>query len=683
MFSLASPLDTIPGIGPALNKKLKNLGLNIIQDLLFHFPSRYEDFSHITPLSQIKIGERVTVRGKIQLIKSRRSFRRRMTITEALVSDGKSTVKAVWFNQPYLAQSLKPGNEIMLAGKLTSSGYGLQLEQPIYEPIKNSGIHTGRLVPLYPLSSNLTQRLMRNILAKVGTLISKVPDWLDIELRQKAKLPSLSVALNKLHFPHDYNDVTLGRRRLVFDELYLTHLQTKLARQELNQKSAPIIPFSTRTKELVDQLPWTLTPDQKIATWKIIQDLGREQPMFRLLQGDVGSGKTIVAGLAALNAGLAGWQTAFLAPTEILAQQHFDTLRQLFHDWPITVGLLTAGHHQTTTEQNITANKLKQLITQGSIRLLVGTHALLQKSVSFNKLGLVIVDEQHRFGVEQRQGLLTDQKTAPHLLSLSATPIPRSLALTVFGGLDISLLKSMPAGRKPITTSIVSPQNRARAYELIKQEIAKGHRTFIICPLIEESEILDIRAAIAEHERLSKEIFPNVKLGLLHGKLASKEKTKVMQDFKNGTTTILVSTSVVEVGVDVPEATVMAIEGAERFGVAQLHQFRGRVGRSERKSWCLLFTDNSNEKSLKRLQALVKYQNGFELAEFDLKTRGPGDLLGQMQSGFLKMRFAELADQTLLTAVRQLAQYTLNQDPTLTRWPGLKAKIGELNFHPE
>jgi ATP-dependent DNA helicase RecG len=684
MLSLSSQLNQVSGIGPTLARRLSRLNLHTIQDLGEHLPARYEDFSSLTTLSKVKVGEQVTLCGKIQIIKTRRTWRRRLTITEALISDGHDSVKAVWFNQPYLAQTLKPGDEIMLAGKLSSSSYGLQIEHPVYETAERAGIHTGRLVPIYPLNSELTQRALRNLLFKIRPLLKDLPEWLPDDIRQAAKLPSLAMAIDKLHWPTTWADVTAGRRRIIFNELFLTHLQARLARQKLNQSPAPVIPFSPQTKELVSQLPWTLTQDQKISAWEIIKDLGKSEPMFRLLQGDVGSGKTIVAGLAALNAALAGWQTALIAPTEILAQQHFISLSKLFKTWPITVGLLTRGQHQLSSgAATLTASKIKQQTANGNIQLLVGTHAVLQKTVTFHKLGLVIVDEQHRFGVEQRQNLLINHQITPHLLSLSATPIPRSLALTIYGDLDISLLKTLPAGRQPITTTIVPPNERSQAYQLIRQEINKGHRAFIICPLIDESDILGVRAATQEHERLAKEIFPDFKIGLLHGKLSSQTKAEVMQKFKQGATPILVSTSVVEVGVDVPEATVMTIEGADRFGLAQLHQFRGRVGRSERRSWCLLLTDNTNPQALKRLQALVKYPNGFDLAEFDLKSRGPGDLLGQTQSGFLKLRWAELANQTLLTSVRQQAKYLLDLDPTLKLWPKLKTKLGQLSFHPE
>lgn len=560
MLSLESPLTTISGIGPSFAKKLGNLDLFTVRDILFHFPSRYEDFSKLIPIKSLKIGEQVTIKGKIQLIKSRRAFHKRLNITEALVADATGTIKAIWFNQPYLAQTLKQGSEILLAGKLTSSNYGLQIEHPVWEMIERGGIHTNRLVPFYPLSGNITHRFIRNAITRILPLANKLSDWLPAEVRIKCHLPPLAKTIYNLHSPNNLAELELARRRIVFDELYLANLRSKLASINLKSNAAPIIPFSPTTKQFVESLPWQLTTDQKLTAWKIIQDLGKSQPMFRLLQGDVGSGKTIVAGLAALNAVMAGWQTAFLAPTEILAKQHWETLSQLFINWPITIGLLTRGHHLVSNDSSATSTTIKKLISNNKINILIGTHAILEKSVKFNKLGLVVVDEQHRFGVEQRNQLINKKSISPHFLSLSATPIPRSLALTIYGDLDISIIHSLPTGRKPITTTIVPPTGRERAYALMRHEVTAGNRIFVVCPLIDESDTLGVKAATNERERLAREVFPDIKIGLLHGKLSSKEKNYAMENFRNGATPILVSTSVVEVGVDVPQATIMAMK---------------------------------------------------------------------------------------------------------------------------
>ena len=684
MLSLDDSIRHIPGVGNVTAERLQRLGLAKVADLLNHFPTRYEDFSKLLPIAELRVGEQVTVRGTIQLVSSRRARHRRLTITEALVSDGTGTVKAVWFNQPYLSKSLSAGNTVLLAGKLTSSSYGLQLEHPTWEPESKSGLHTGRLVPQYPLTANLTQHQLRALVARALPCAHAITDWLPAEVLSETKIMPLVEAITTLHFPSSLTQLRAARQRVTFNELYLMHLAAKLARRALGQSPAPAIPFALQTKGFVAKLPWQLTRDQKVAAWQIIQDLGRTQPMFRLLQGDVGSGKTVVAGIAALNASAAGFQTALLAPTEILAHQHFTTLTKFFANGKTRLALLTRGHHELTTASRATAAALRHKISQGAVDIVVGTHTLLQSSVTWQRLGLVVIDEQHRFGVEQRQMLTNGAGgTTPHLLSLSATPIPRSLALTLFGDLDLSILASLPVGRQPITTTIVAPDDRNHVYNLIRIEIAQGNRAFIICPLIDEGDAGDVQAVTTERERLAKEIFTDIPVGLLHGKMSSRDKVKAMNDFKQGATPILVSTSVVEVGVDVPEATVMAIENAERFGLAQLHQLRGRVGRSHRPSTCFLMLDDIKTQAQPRLQAFTRYNSGFALAEYDLKTRGPGDLLGQAQSGFLKLRFAELADAKLLELVRRSVQNTLAHDPELTQAPALRAKVNELSIHPE
>ena len=691
MLSLTSNLTDLKGVGSTIAKRLARLNLFTIGDLLYHFPARYEDFSHFVQIANLKVGERVTIKGKVQLINTRRSWKRRLTVTEALIKDTTGSIKAVWFNQPYLAETIKPGTEVMLAGTLTAGSYGLQLEHPTIEPVagahlpvRQAGVHTGRLVPIYPSTGLLGQRLLRTLVNRALPLARSIPDYLPKEIMHKAKLPYLNQAIYSLHFPASTPELTAARRRVTFDELFLIHLRSVLARRSLGNYQARAIPFSEATKELVASLPWALTADQRLATWEIIKDLNKTRPMYRLLQGDVGSGKTIVAGLACFNCLKSNLQAAILAPTEILAEQHWHTLCQLLSPWSIKLALLTRGHHRLSdTAKEVSAAAIKKKLAQGEIELIIGTHALLESNLAWQSLGLVVVDEQHRFGVEHRQALMSGRRPAPHLLSMTATPIPRSLALTLFGDLDISILQHLPPGRQPITTRLVPPSERARAYELMRQEVARDNRVFIVCPLIEESDVLGVRAATAEHERLQRDVFPDLKLGLLHGKMATRAKAHVMEDFKRGATPILVSTSVVEVGVDVPEATVMAIEGAERFGVAQLHQFRGRVGRSERPSACLLMTDSAKPRGLNRLQALVKLSSGFELAEFDLKTRGPGDLLGATQSGFLKLRFAELANAELLKTVREAAALVIKTDPALKRLPQLKAKISQQTFHPE
>ncbi len=683
MLQLEDAVTALPGVGTAIQKRLQRLGVNCIRDLLYHFPSRYEDFSRLLPIRELKTGERVTIHGKVQLVNSRRAFRRRLNITEALISDGSGSVKAVWFNQPYLAKQLAPGTEVLLAGQLAHSKYGLQLEHPTLELAERGGIHTGRLVPIYPTVADLPQRTLRTVIARILPLAQNLADWLPKEVLRGAYLTGLAESVRQLHAPETGSALAGARRRVAFEELFLIHLASRLARLPLTQRTAAAIPFDERTKELVASLPWQLTQGQRLSAWQIIQDMGKAVPMLRLLEGDVGSGKTVVAGLACFNACLAGYQAAIMAPTEILAQQHYATLTKLFRNWPIRLGLVTRGKYSASDADEASPAVVKRRVANGDIGLTIGTHALLESSISFGRLGLIVVDEQHRFGVEQRK-LLTEQSgLTPHLLSLSATPIPRSLALTIFGDLELSVLKDLPAGRRTIDTRIVPPDKRNEAYELIRREVSAGNRAFIVCPLIDESDALGVRAATEEHERLSREVFPDLKLGLLHGKLTSKDKAEALEKFRRGETPVLVCTSVIEVGVDVPEAAVMAIEGADRFGVAQLHQFRGRVGRSERQSYCLLVSDSTSPRALERLKALTKFSNGFELAEFDLSQRGPGDLLGAAQSGFFKLRFANLADAKLLNEVRRAADALLEQDQSLAHWPAVKRKLQGILAHGE
>ncbi len=683
MLNLTSKLTEIKGVGPAIAKHLTKLNLITIKDLLNHFPYRYEDFSNFLSINHLKIGEKATIKGKIQLINARRSWKRRLTITEAVIKDNTGSIKAMWFNQPYLANTFKPGDEVMIAGTLTAGHYGLQLEHPIIEPLARGGVHTGRLVPIYYSTANLNQKIIRNLISQILPLTHSVSDWLPTEIIKKFKLPTLPTTIRSLHYPQSFQELSLARRRIIFDELLFINLKSLLMRRQLNFKNAHSIPFNEQTKKLIAGLPWQLTNDQRTCAWEIIKDLGKPSPMYRLLQGDVGSGKTVVAGIACFNTVKAGFQAAILAPTEILAWQHWQTLTKIMEPWSITIALLTRTHQQINNQKNNKAGEIKEKISNGSVNLIIGTHALLQTEINFQNLGLVVIDEQHRWGVEQRNYLVGSKNQTPHLLSMTATPIPRSLALTLYGDLDISLIKTLPAGRQPIITKIIKPPERQLAYQLIRREIKSGNRVFIICPLIEESDNLGVKAAVTEYNRLQTEIFPDIKIGLLHGKLKSVEKERVIISFKNGQAPILVATSVVEVGIDVPEATVILIEAAERFGLAQLHQFRGRVGRSGKRSYCLLMTDTITPRGLERLQAMTKFSNGFDLAEFDLKSRGPGDLLGATQSGFLKLKFAELANTELLKTVREAAQYLINLDTSLTRWPKLKAKIKLENFHPE
>ncbi len=684
-------ISELPRIGKTLTKRLHKLGLYTVYDLLFYYPYRYHDFSTVVPIANIKIGENNTIKGKINIIANKRAYRRRMYITECVISDNTDSIKAIWFNQPFITKLLQQGNEVFLSGKVAQTKYGLQFTGPVYEKVKKEQTHTARIVPVYSSTENLTAKQIRFIIKSILPLAKHMTDWLPDEIQKKYSLLNLPLALREIHFPTNKPILQQARTRLKFNELFLIQLKTQAIRHQISLQKSPAIFFSQQaTKAFVDALPFRLTNSQRHVAWQILDDIQKTKPMNRLLQGDVGSGKTVVSAIPMLNTALAGFQTALMAPTEILAQQHYQTLTKLFQKGKYTIALLTRTAKKINN-QTITQNKLLEQIATGRVPIIIGTHAIIQEKVSFKNLGLVVIDEQHRFGVDQRKLLKfkNHQPRAtshvPHLLSMTATPIPRSLALTLYGDLDISLLTEMPANRKKVITSIVSPEKRTKAYDFIRGEIKKGRQVFVICPLIEESDKLGVRAATDEYEKLQKDIFPDLSIGLLHGKLKAKEKEEAMRQFVNKQTDILVATSVVEVGVDVPNATVMMIEGAERFGLAQLHQFRGRVGRSEHQSYCFIFTGTNSEKTLERLQALITSKNGFELAEKDLEFRGPGEIYGLRQSGFPDLKIAKLTDYQLINQTKQAAEKIFTQDPQLLQFPSLQNRFKqfEKNIHLE
>ena len=653
-------ISELGGVGKKTFKKFEYLGVKTAKDLLYYFPFRYEDYRTILPIAQLRAGELATICGQVELIANKKSFRSRKTITEALVSDKSGSVRIVWFNQPYITKNIQAGDVLFLSGKTQADMLGPKLVSPVYEKYvypkieslsviasaakqsqstggTNSGIaasplaprndrqniHTARLVPIYPTTHGLTQKQIRFLISQVIELADKTKEWLPAEILEQADLAPLSAALRGIHFPADDNDLKLSTDRLKFDELFLTQLKAELARQEKATLQAPAILFKEgKIKEFVASLPFTLTKPQKVSAWEILQDIAKTQPMNRLVSGDVGSGKTVVAAIAIYDVFLNGYQSVVMAPTEILAQQHYQSLIGLFKGLNVTVGLLTGSradscHCEERSDEAISspgdcraslAMTKKIVINQiknGNINIIVGTHALLSENVSFNKLGLVVVDEQHRFGVEQRK-VIKQKGLAVHFLSMTATPIPRSLALMIYGDLDVSVINEMPLGRKKIITKIVEPVKRERAYQFIREQIKQGRQAFVICPLIEQKDEPEIeiinypanpsdekKSVLNEYEKLSKKTFPDLRVGYLHGKLKPAEKEETMSNFKNGKIDLLVTTSVIEVGVDIPNASVMMIEGAESFGLAQLHQFRGRVGRSAHQSYCLLFTNTN------------------------------------------------------------------------------------------
>ena len=691
---LNTSIKNIGRFSPIVIKKLEKLKIKTLHDLLYHFPSRYDDFSNFTSIAEIKPHTQLSARGVILTAKNTRIFRRNMVLTEIVVEDDTGAIKSIWFNQPYLINQFRPGRFINISGKVVINKGRFCFSNPAYEivgygkiEIKKEALHTGRLVPVYPQTTGLTSRWLRFAMKPMLKLVSQLPDALPDEIRKTYHLPNLANALSQIHFPGKIEDAGLARKRFAFEELFVLQLFTGFERLKLRQKTAPMIKFDeTAVKKFVESLPYKLTDDQKKVSWQIIKDIEGPKPMNRLLEGDVGSGKTIVAVMAAYLTALNGCQTAFMAPTEILSRQHFEKISFLLKNFNISVGLLTSGEAKTAERKTSKKEFLKK-VEDGKVPIVIGTHSLIQKNVIFKNLALIIIDEQHRFGVNQRAAIADHHKESiPHLLSMSATPIPRTLGLTIWGDLDLSLIKEMPVGRKNIITKIVPPKKRDWAYEFIKNEIKKGRQAFVVCPRIDSPEDIDdvkksawteVKAAKKEYECLKTEIFPHLKIGLLHGRMKAKEKEKTMSEFLNRDLNILVATSVVEVGIDVSNATVMMIEGADRFGLASLYQFRGRVGRSEHQSYCLLLTDSNSGSTNERLRAIESAQNGFDLAERDLELRGPGDFAGVRQSGLPDLAMVSLTDLKLIEETREAAKQILNTDPMLKKYPALASRLSE------
>ncbi len=684
-MKLTDTIENLPRLQKPQLAALKKLGILTVRDLLLYFPYRYLDFSKVVNIKAIRPGESVSLKVQIKSIGSRFSFKGRMSLAEAIVSDETGSLKVVWFNQPYLAQSLKTGDEIFLAGQPDYYNFSLQLTNPIYEKAADFPVHTSRLVPLYHLKQGLYPKTFRNLVANILPLAGEVTDELPAAVIKNQGLMDISQTIRQSHFPESEQVLAAAKKRLAFEEIFLSQLAAQRHKMELARKKSHIVKFDqVLVKKFVDSLPFKLTVEQKKAAWDILRDLEKPVPMNRLLQGDVGSGKTVVALIASLEAASQNLQAVFLAPTEILARQHFEVAKKLLPGSQgrqnLKIILLTQNYNQIGDE-SLSKDKLQMLISQGMPGIYIGTHALLQKNIKFKNPALVIIDEQHRFGVEQRAALMQNAKIVPHLLSLSATPIPRTLQLAFFGELEISQIKTKPVGRKPILTKLVLAQNRGQAYEFVKKQLLLGRQAFVITPLVEQSAVLETKSAKKELESLKK-IFPRFNIGLLHGRMKSKEKESVMADFLANKINILVSTSVVEVGVDIPNASVMLIEGADRFGLSQLHQFRGRVGRAEHQSFCFLFTDNQNPDTINRLTSFTKIQDGFALAEADLKTRGFGEIYGQAQAGW-NFKYFDPSYTALIEPARQEAVKLLKDDLNLQKYPLLQDKIKDKVVHFE
>lgn len=655
-------LRYLKGVGPKRSLILQKLGIRTLRDLLYLFPRRYEDRSRLVTLDKLPAGEAVTCQGEVLDIKFKPI--RRMPILEVLVGDSAGTLRAIWFNQPYLRKLFEPRQKLILYGKVELAKNGFQIANPEFEIVETEdedSAHIGRITPIYPLTEGLFQRSLRSILRQaVEThLENQITDFLPKEFKNRLDLVALAPALHEMHFPSSFEALEKARRRIVFDEFFSFNLQLFLKIKNLKTRfQAPAFRTAPELLETFKKsLPFTLTQGQENAAHDLLTDLAKTAPMNRLLQGDVGSGKTVIAAFAFLIAERSGQQSCFLVPTEILAEQHYKTLKMILEPLGIRVALLTKSTEPEARKRMIAELK------QGQLPVVIGTHALLQDDIIFKQLGLVAIDEQHKFGVHQRNQLL--QRTPrPHHLVMTATPIPRTLALTAFGDLDVSVIKEMPKGRQPIQTFWITRTKQAEVFRHVAERIQKGEQAYLVFPVIEETEKADLLAAKKEYERLRKTVFPQFKLGLIHGKIERPEREAIMRAFSRGEIQILVATSVIEVGVDQPNATVMIIENAERFGLAQLHQLRGRIGRGTRASECFLFGEPTTEDGKKRLRLLTKLSDGFQIADEDLKLRGQGDLWGTRQSGDPLFRIAHpIFDEAILLTAREEAQKLVAELP--------------------
>ena len=681
-LELSDDVTLMKGVWQKLLPRLHKIDVNTVGDLVHLFPSRHNDFTIKRTVSQLMPGDNQT--AILTVWEARQTMLGKQKSTQAVLSDETGNIRATWFNNPWVASQLKHGAKVALSGKVNAFRGSLVFESPEYEILDSEDdlVHTGRLVPVYPSTQGLSQRVLRSLVKRaLDATIDRVEEFLPPDLLHRTGLIGLANAMRQIHYPDDWDAEKAAKRRLAFDELFLLQMSVIRRRNDWREENRGIpIPVDNGVIEsFLDSLPFDLTAAQNRSLQEVLSDLCSDRAMSRLLQGDVGSGKTVVAAAAMLGVVRDGKQAALMAPTEILAEQHFLTICGLLSgagydptggyiqrldvegiERKVVVALLLGAHRKRIRDD------LRSLMSAGMIDIVIGTHALIQEGVDIPNLALAVVDEQHRFGVRQRQ-TLREKGERPHLLAMSATPIPRSLSLTVYGDLDVSVIDEMPPGRQTTRTRFIENDRRDSAYAFIRNEIREGRQAFVVCPLIEESEVIQTKAAQEEYARLSEKVFPEYSVGLLHGRMSLNEKEQVMDSFKEREIDVLVSTPVVEVGIDVPNATVMLIDGAERFGLSQLHQFRGRVGRGDHRGHCLLLSESPGAEALRRLKLLEHISDGFRLAEEDLKLRGPGDYLGTRQSGLPTLKVAEITDYDTLSLARREAFRLLELDPLLQR----------------
>ncbi len=664
-------LDEVQGIGPAAVRGLKSVGITSLEDLLTYYPKRYEDYSKLLQINEIKPGQ-VSIKGKISNIVGR-YVRRGMHITEAVLNDKTGSVRLVWFNQPYRASSIKVSSEYFVSGKFQLSRQRLSIINPTIELVSDFPLNTARIIPVYPQNKLIKSSQIRKFIKNALVYSTNIEDIIPPNIIKKYDILPKKQAVRLIHFPSTVQELDKATYSLGFSELFELILANIINRKELNRANSVQIKFDEKlAKNFVSNLAYKLTDDQRIVTWQILRDLDNKHAMNRLLEGDVGSGKTVVSAMAVAMTISQDYQVFILAPTEVLARQHANTYSDLLkplgldHYVTLLVGSMNKKQ-KTIAYQNIESSKSK---------VIIGTHAILQESLNVDELGLIIVDEQHRFGVDQRKKLLKKSGHMVHMLSMSATPIPRSLALTVFGDLDISRIKTMPKSRKKVSTNLVVQNERTTIYKGLISNLSQGEQMFVVCPLIDNSDFISARSANVVFDELAS-LYKDYKVALLHGRLSSIEKRNIMQDFVDNRINVLVSTTVIEVGVDVPNATIMCVESPERFGLAQIHQLRGRIGRGEKPGYCFLM-QTDNDPPSKRLRAIKSSNDGFRLAEFDLKIRGPGAIYGKTQHGILDLKMVDLSNQSLINSARRAAKELLNNDPEMLQYDGLRKRIEKL-----
>jgi ATP-dependent DNA helicase RecG len=670
-MKLTDTLQMVKGVGPKNADILRSAGLMTVENLIDYWPRKYDDFSQLSPISQIQPGL-VSIKGTFNAVKSRHS-RRGLHLTEAVLSDSTGSIKIVWFNQPYRGASLKKNVEYLVSGEFALKAGQLSITNPRIEQAEEE--NRGRILPIYRESKKLQSSLIRRIMPKLEPMFEQVPETLPEWLLDSHDLLSRAEALKQLHLPESAEALQASKRRLAFEELFQMQLAGAFTRQELLKEQSPQIEFNERVaQDFVAHLSYTLTSDQKKTVWQIYKDMQTSNGMNRLVEGDVGSGKTVVAAMSSIMAMHAGFQVLYMAPTEILARQHAETMSQLLAHTPYAsqIGLLVGGL------KSAQKTALHERIASGDCRLAIGTNALIQDKVATENVGLVIIDEQHRFGVEQRTKLRSKAGLYPHVLCMTATPIPRTLALTLYGELSVTQLRSMPSGRLPIITELIRPSEREAMYARIEEQLEQGRQVFFVCPLIEENEDLGLRSAESVHDELAKKHFKKWRTGLLHGRMKPDEKDEVMGRYARGEIDVLVATTVIEVGVNVPNATIMVVEGAERFGLAQIHQLRGRVGRAEYQGYCFLVPTDDTVYS-KRLHVLTYVQDGFRLSEIDLELRGPGAIYGMRQSGALDLRIASLHDERLIADAKRAAEEFVNRGEDLLKYNVLHERVNHFS----